>query len=451
MTIFKAYDIRGAYPQEINEDVACRIGRAFVTFTGTRDVMIGVDARTHSPALRDAFVRGCLDQGADVTDIGLITTSQMISLRTWAGHDTAVMVTASHLDGHMNGFKMLTGTGQYISEGYGMRDVEALVTGNVFGAPAKRGEFKHADYLDMYITRLAAIAPHPALARPFVVDCSNGSAGQEVAALARASGLPLIAINAEPDGTFPNHSPNPIAPGATDMVTAAIREHDALGGCVLDADADRVVFIDEKGQMVHPNYTACILITRILKAHPGSVVAYDLISSRAVPETIRRAGGKAFRTKVGRANVIDEMMKHDAIFGCESSSHYMFRETNYGEATSLAILYVIEALAEAGKPLSELVRPFATYALAPETNYTIADATGAMRALEQAFPEATIDHLDGTCLTFPDGWIVARASNTEPLLRLRAEANTPEVLARRLARAEAVIAKTGGTLATSGH
>jgi phosphomannomutase len=262
--------------------------------------------------------------------------------------------------------------------------------------------------------------------------------------------LPLVLLNTEPDGTFPNHSPNPIAPGAADQAATAVREHNAIGGCVFDADADRVTFLDEQGNAIHPNTISCLLIERILARNPGATVAHDLISSRAVPELIERLGGTAVRTKVGRASVIDAMLAHDAVFGAETSSHLMFKETFYGEAATLAMLLVIDTVSRSSKPFSALTKQYKQYALLPETNYSIEDKLGAMQALEQAFPDATADHLDGVCLTFTDGWIVARASNTEPILRLRGEANSHEVLFERLKRAEDAITRLGGT-PTKGH
>lgn len=448
--IFKAYDIRGRYPEEINEAIAEKIGRAFVAFTKTDDVMLGRDARTHSPALAEAFIRGARAQGARVTDVGLITTSQMIAMRSWNNHKTAVMVTASHLDAPFNGFKMLTGTGQYISANYGMRELEALVHNDNFTPAEQTGSLEHANYVESYARNVQQHAKDVRNPGMFVVDCSNGCVGPEVRLHEKALGLTLTVLNEEPDGTFPNHSPNPIAPGAHEQAAAAIQQTKAVGGCLFDADADRITFLDETGKPIHPNSISCLLIERLLTENPGDTVAYDLISSRSVPETIVRCGGKPVRTKVGRANVIDAMMHADAVFGAETSSHLMFRSTFYGETTTLAFLLVLDTLAKANKPFSELTAPYEQYALLPETNFSIEAKDDALRALAEAFPEAQADHLDGVCLTFTDGWIVARASNTEPILRLRGEADTQAVLEERLAKAQAVLESLGGRLA-AGH
>jgi phosphomannomutase len=448
--IFKAYDIRGRYPDEINEAIAERIGRAFVVFTKTDDIMLGRDARTHSPALAEAFIRGARAQGANVTDVGLITTSQMIAMRSWNNHKTAVMVTASHLDAPFNGFKMLTGTGQYVSANYGMDELEALVENSTFPTSGAQGTLQQANYLHAYVAKVQALAGRVQNPGAFVVDCSNGCVGPEMQLHKTVANLPLMILHEEPDGTFPNHSPNPIAPGASKQAAAAIKEHSAVGGCIFDADADRITFLDEQGNPIHPNSISCLLIERLLKGNEGDAVAYDLISSRSVPETIVRCGGKPVRTKVGRANVIDAMMRTDALFGAETSSHLMFRDTFYGETTTLVLLLVLDTLGNANKPFSQLVKPYEQYALLPETNFTIDDKDGAMEALVNAFPDAQLDRLDGVCFTFTDGWLVARASNTEPILRLRGEADTADLLKSRLAKAQAVIAACGGALA-HGH
>ncbi len=449
--IFKAYDIRGRYPQDINEDNAYLIGRAFVTFTGTTDIMLGRDARTHSPALARAFIKGALEQGADVTEIGQITTSQMIALRSWHNHNTAVMVTASHLDAPFNGFKMLTGIGQYVSENYGMRDVERIVSERAFPKPARTGHHKHANYIDSYVERILAVAGSPTRSEvTFVADASCGTIGAELHGF-KAACLPnLIIINDTPDGTFPAHSPNPIAPGAADQAGRVIRETNAVGGCVFDADADRVTFLDEKGNPIMPNYISCLLVKAQLENSPGASIAYDLISTRALPETITECGGIPIRSKVGRASIIAQMMSNGAAFGAETSSHMMFKETFYGEAVGLALLRVLELLAREGKPLSELVKPYERYVLLPETNYRIERAKEAMEQLEAAFPDAQIDYLDGVSLSWTDSWIVARMSNTEPLLRIRAEADTQEILDVRMETVSKIVHDLGGAL-DGGH
>jgi len=446
MSIFKAYDVRGKYPEEINEEVAYRIGRAFVLLTRTRDIMIGIDVRTHSPMLRDAFIRGAMEQGADVIDIGLITTCQMISLKTWMNHDTAVMVTASHLDSQFNGFKMLTGVGQYVSEDYGMKHLEKLVTENEFPPSPRKGALKRAQYLETYVKELLKLFTPRKPASVFVADCSNGSIGAELELIANYTGINLRLINNQPDGSFPNHSPNPIKPEAQQQAAAAIKQLGAIGGCIFDADADRVTFLDEQGNPVHPNYAACILTKSILKQHPGNSVAYDLVSSRVVPETITSCGGKPLRTKVGRASVIAEMMKHNAVFGAETSSHIMFRDTSYGEATTLAMLMLIDEIAASNVPMSLLVASYARYPLLPETNYETPDQEGTLKALETEFSDARLETLDGVYFSFSYGWLSARKSNTEPLLRLRAEADTQEQLQELFKRAETVIQQHAGVL-----
>jgi phosphomannomutase len=452
MGIFKTYDIRGRYPEELDEKIAYRVGRAFVTFTQATDVMVGYDARTHSPLLHEALVRGLTDQGANVTDIGLVTTPQTIAMHVLKKHAGAIMVTASHLDAPMNGFKMYTRGGRSITAYYGMPEMEALVTKERFAEPSRRGTVAKATYCEDYVKAVIEHAPHRTLpGKHFVVDCSNGSVGSELLLLRGALTLDIDVINDVPDGTFPHHSPNPIAPGAERQAAERVRATGAAGGCIFDADADRITFLDEQGNPIHPNVITCLIATELLRTRPGRAVAYDLISSRVVPETIMRAGGVPLRTRVGRNVLVDDMRRENAIFGGESSSHMIYSDLAYADCTLLSMLLVFNLVERSGKPLSVLTKGVLRYPLLPEKNYRVTDVEGVLHDLLHAFPEARIDRLDGLALVFDDGWIVVRPSNTEPVLRLRAEANTTERLAQFTATTERIITARGGTPLTNEH
>jgi len=451
MSIFKAYDIRGHYPSEINEAIAYAVGRAFVTFTKTTNVLIGYDARTHSPSLRDALVRGITEQGADVVDMGLVTTPQTIAMHVLKGHECAIMVTASHLDAPMNGFKMFAQGGKNITANYGMRELETLATAKQFPAPERTGTITTVDYTEDYALAIERLAPKHGERKQFVVDCSNGSVGPAIAILRKNLKLTIDVINAEPDGTFPNHSPNPIAPGAEAQAAARITEIGAAGGCIFDADADRVTFLDETGAPIHPNAVSCLVIEELLRDNPRRVIAYDLMSSRVIPETITQLSGKPLRTRVGRNILVDDMRRENALFGAESSSHMIFGDLAYADAAPLAMLIIFGLVERSDKPFSALVNGILKYPLQPEKNYTVRDTKTVLEALPALFPEATIDRLDGLALLFPDGWIVVRPSNTEPLIRLRAEADTPERLEAFVTAVDALVTKLGGTVAHSSH
>ena len=452
MTIFKAYDIRGRYPEEINEELAHAIGRAFVTFTKCSDVMVGYDARTHSPALTEALIRGLTEQGASVTNCGLVTTPQTIAMHLIKGHECAIMVTASHLDAPMNGFKMFTQSGKNITSLYGMLEMERLVATKAFTPSVHIGTVRHANYTEDFATAINTLAPkHTGQRKRFVVDCSNGSVGALVKLHQRLLNLDITIINAEPDGTFPNHSPNPIAPGAERQAAECIQQTGAAGGCIFDADADRVTFLDEQGIPIHPNATSCLIITELLKRHPKRTIAYDLISSRVLPETIKHLHGTPLRTRVGRNILVDDMRREHALFGAESSSHMIYGDLAYADAATLSMLIMFSIVEREERPLSTYSHSLLKYPLQPEKNYNIDKPQTVIDALPALFPEAKVDRLDGLALLFPDGWIVVRPSNTEPLLRFRAEANTVERLHEFVHAVDALVKKLGGGVETSSH
>lgn len=442
MSVFKSYDIRGRYPDEVNEELFYRVGRAFVALTKTSDVLVGRDARTHSLPLQQALIRGITAQGANVTDIGLATTPQVIAMHEWADHDTAIIVTASHLDAPFNGCKMYMQHGQPINKRRGMQELEALTRGTFTDAD-EEGRVIEKNYTETYATRIAELAPLQGTWPRFVADCSNGSAGPEVTFLRDHLQLPLAIINAEPDGMFPNHSPNPVLPVAHTQVQRAIRSKQAAGGCIFDADADRVVFFDENGAYIHPNAVSCMIIAELLRERKGRAVAYDLISSNIVAETIAANGGKPLRTVVGRNMLVDDMREHNAIFGGEVSSHMVYADVAYADASTLSMLLVLRSIARAGKPLSALVAQYNKYA-ALERNYRVPDAAAALKAVEHTFPGAEKDYLDGVTLRLPEGWLVARTSNTEPVVRLRGEAADRATIERLFHKAEKAVLQQGG-------
>jgi phosphomannomutase len=441
MSIFKAYDIRGKYPEELHEELAYKIGRAFVTLTKAKEVMIGRDARTHSPLLATALARGIMDQGANVIDIGLATTPQVIAMRALKNHETAIMITASHLEAPFNGFKMYRNDGSTVNGRHGMKEMESLVTKGVFTAQPKGG-ITIADYTSDYAQHIMQLAPVKSKIK-FVVDCSNGSVGPEIIYHKEHLHLNLVMMNSAPDGTFPHHSPDPLAANARIPIRDAILREKAHGGCVFDADADRVIFYDEQGIFIRPNSTACLIIKELLENNPGRVIAYDVLSSKAVPEVISENGGVPLRTVVGRSLLADDMVAHKALFGAEISGHMVYEEVANADATSLTMLKVIDVLTKSNKPFSELVKEFSRYHRY-ERDYVAPNPDATLHAIEAAFPNAKKDYLDGITLEFEDAWFVARKSNTEPVLRLRGEGTTPAAIESKFKAAEHIIIQLGG-------
>ncbi len=440
-SIFKAYDVRGQYPDEIDEDVAYKLGRAFVLLSGTRDVLIGRDSRLHSASLAQALARGLSEQGANVTDIGLATTPQVIAMRVWKKHDTAIMITASHLEAPFNGMKLYLQDGSAVNKRRGMQELEALFHESNFPT-ASHGSVATADYTREYAQRIEALMPLKSKL-PFVVDCSNGAVGPEILLHKQLLGLPLILLNTAPDGAFPHHSPDPLAKSAWLPIRDSILKNHAAGGCVYDADADRVVFFDEFGSFIKPNYITCLLVQELLRKQPGRTIAYDLISSKIVPETIEAAGGKALRTVVGRNLLCDDMRQNNALFGAEVSSHMIYADVEYADASTLSMLLILDLLTRSAMPFSQLTKQFAKYT-SYERNYIVPNADSVVRAIQTTFADAECDYLDGITFLFSDSWIVVRKSNTEPLLRVRGEGLTPGAIESRFKAAERVIIQQGG-------
>lgn len=442
MSVFHEYDIRGSYPEEINEGFAYNLARALVVLTQKKNLMVGVDARAAGPSLRAAFIEGAKAQGADVTDAGLITTSQLIPLRAWHGHEAAAMITASHLPLQFTGFKLIGADGHHISAAHGLAELEKLMTKGEYPTPARKGILRVASYLSDYAARIVRLCK-PAVSVSFVADASNGAVGPELKLYRSKYGMNLHILNDTPDGTNPAHSLNPLDPSALSQAREAIIATKSAGGCVFDGDADRIVFLDEKGKTINTNHVACMIIQRVLKSNPGAAIVYDLISSRVVHETIQANGGTPVRSPVGHSNIHDKMSESSAVFGAESSGHMMYRDTLNAEATTLTMLMIMRILEEEGVSFSQHIRRYDVYATLTEHNFKVDDADAAIDAFEKAFPDGTTDHLDGVFVQFAHGWLSLRKSNTEPLVRLRGEALTQAELDFIFKRAEQVLLGVG--------
>ena len=435
-SIFKAYDIRGLVDGEITPEFTFATGAAFARFLkGEREpgtVVIGEDMRPSSPTLADAFSAGVTSQGLDVIRIGLASTD-MLYFAAGKLNLPGAMFTASHNPAAYNGIKMCLSGARPIGKESGLLTIENFVREGTPIALSQVGIEKQRNMLEEYADHLLKMVDLSEI-RPLkvVVDAGNGMAGHTAPAVFSKLNCEVVEMYYELDGTFPNHEANPIDPENLRDLQGAVRSNKADIGLAFDGDADRCFLVDEKGDLVNPSALTALIATRELAKSPGSTIIYNLISSRAVREIVEEQGGKAVRSRVGHSFIKKLMAETGAIFGGEHSGHFYFRDFWRADSGMLAALHAIAALGEGKQPLSQLLAPFNRYSSSGEINSTVADAASAMNLVAGKYQDKEgieLDHLDGLTVSGSTWWFNLRASNTEPLLRLNVEADTPEEMA----------------------
>ena len=426
--IFKAYDIRGVYPSELDEDIAGRIGRAFARFVEADRVALGRDMRTSSPALADAFALGAASTGCEVVDLGLLSTDALY-FASGLLDVPAAMFTASHNPARYNGIKLCRAGAAPIGSDSGMEDIRALAEAEEPVSSDPPGRIERREVLQEYARHCRALVDESVL-RPLkvAVDAGNGMAGRTVPVVFEPLPFEIVPLYFELDGTFPNHPANPIEPANVADLQKAVLDEGCDVGLAFDGDADRVFLIDDQARPVSGSLTTALVAERLLKKNPGAVVLYNLICSWTVPEVIEENGGRAVRTRVGHSFIKQVMAETGAVFGGEHSGHYYFRDNYRADSGMIAALLVLEALSEAERPLSELLVPFERYAASGEINSEVVDQQGTIERLSAAYADGKQDRTDGLTVEFEDWWFNCRASNTEPLLRLNLEARTVEMM-----------------------
>jgi phosphomannomutase len=428
--IFKAYDIRGIYGETLTDDLAFRIGRAIFTFLGCKKVVVGRDMRPHSKPLFDALARGLALHGAEVVDLGLCSTPMSYYANKILGADASVMITASHNPGPWNGFKICRANAVPLSGATGIMDLERIVRDEDFApvAPAP-GPVSAFDVVPAYVEHFRAFAK-PGRPLNVLIDYANAMGileGKVFDGLFRVE--PLFDVL---DGTFPNHEANPLDTHTLVSAQNAVRSGSFDFAACFDGDADRVGFIDEKGDVIPMDIITALIARTILETTPGANVFYDLRSSWAVKEVILEAGGIPNRSRVGHAFIKAQMREKDAVFAGELSGHYYFKENSFAESSALAVLFIANLLARSDKPLSQLVAPIQRYHASGEINSTVADPAAVFARLRERYADADLLELDGLSFEYPTWWFNVRSSNTEPLVRLNLEAKTAdEMQARR--------------------
>jgi phosphomannomutase len=439
--IFKAYDVRGIYPTEIDEPTARAIGLAFPVVLDASDladgrtVVVGHDMRPSSIPLESALVDGLLAAGLDVVRIGLVTTPMSYFA---VGHLNAaggVQVTASHNPPRYNGFKFSKRDARPVSGDRGIPELERSVRAGALKAAAASGRASQADVMGAYREHvLGFLRPAPAGAkrRKIVFDAANGM-GCIYQPILEAAGIDLDLLYFELDGTFPNHEPNPLKLENLEALCRRVRETGADLGVAFDGDADRAAFVDERGEPVGSDIATALIAGELLEREPGKTVVYDLRSSRAVPEHIRAHGGVPVRERVGHSFIKATLREHRGIFGGELAGHYYFRDNYHADCSLAAVFEILNLLRASGKRMSELTAPLLRYAKTPEINFEVEDKAGAIAELARRFADGKIDYLDGITVQYPTWWFNVRPSNTEPLLRLVLEADTASELASKQA------------------
>jgi phosphomannomutase len=433
--IFKAYDVRGIYPDELDEDGAYAIGRAYVEQFGPRRAAVGRDMRLSSPQVAAAVIRGAADAGAEVLDLGLVGTEMLYFAVGELGLDGGVMVTASHNPKEYTGMKIVRRGALPVGGESGLPEVRERALG--ISAQRRDGgeRIREYDIWPAYVDRVTSFIDTSALRRLcVVVDAANGMAGAMLPpVLERLAPIDAVRCYFDPDGSFPNHEPNPLLPENREFIVAKTLEEGADLGVAFDGDGDRCFFVDDTGAFVPGDFAAALLAEAVLEKEPRAKIIYDVRASWAVPETIERAGGVPLVNRVGHAYIKHRMRQENAAFGGEVSGHYYFRDFSQADSGVVPFLLMLELVSKKGRKLSEILAPFhSRYFITGELNTPVADVALKLQELKEHFAaEGRVSHLDGISVDADDWHFNVRPSNTEPLLRLNLEARSRQLMERK--------------------
>lgn len=423
--IFKAYDIRGIYPTELDEDTAYRIARAATEFFSLHTVAVGRDVRSSSPALFRSFVDGLIESGCDVIDLGIVTTPMTYFAAGRLDVDATVSITASHNPPEYNGMKISLRGAIPVGGENGLIDIRDLVLRDDFPLSDRRGEKTETDIKPAYYGYFSSFADFRDKTFKIVTDTANAMGVLELPLYEQfPENIGLIRLYDDLEHPFSCHEANPLKSETLEELRTKVRETRADLGLAYDGDADRVGFVDEKGEIVPMDLMTALLAKEILRKKPGATILYDLRSSRAVREIIKENGGRAVECKVGHANIKRTMREEGAVFAGELSGHYYFEENSLAEAGTLPAILLLNLLAETGSPLSELVHDAHRYTHSGEINSEVEDKDAVLAKLRAKYADGKQSELDGLKVEYPTWWFNVRPSNTEPLLRLNCEAKT---------------------------
>jgi phosphomannomutase len=433
--VFKAYDVRGIYPDELDEEGAYAIGRAYVRQFEPKRIAVGRDMRLSSPAMQEAVMRGAAEEGAEVFDLGLVGTEMVYFAVGELGLDGGIMVTASHNPKEYTGMKIVRRGALPVGGESGLLDVrdKAVAVTDVKGGA--EGTIEPYDVWPGYVDRVLSFVDVSAL-RPLkvVIDAANGMAGAMLPpVLERLPMVEAVRSYFDPDGSFPNHEPNPLLPENREFIVRKTLEEGADLGVAFDGDADRCFFVDDSGEFVPGDFATALLAEVLLEKEPGAKIIYDVRASWAVPETISAHGGIPLVNRVGHAYIKHRMRQEDAAFGGEVSGHYYFRDFSQADSGVVPFLLMLELISKKGRKLSEVLAPLRSeYFITGELNTPVSDVALKLQELKERYaPEGTVSHLDGVSVDADDWHFNVRPSNTEPLLRLNLEARSQEQMERK--------------------
>ncbi|HEY1633723.1 MAG TPA: phosphomannomutase/phosphoglucomutase [Acidimicrobiales bacterium] len=451
--IFKAYDVRGSVPDQLDAEVCRAVGSGFARFTGAARVVVARDMRESGVPLSEAFIAGAASEGASVTDLGLASTD-LLYFASGRLDVPGAMFTASHNPARYNGIKMCRAGASPIGQDTGLSEIKALAGAMTGNGETARGQVDHEDLVDEYAIHVRSFVDVDALTPLRVVaDTANGMGGLVVPHVMAPLPVQLEILYPELDGNFPNHPADPIQLENLADLNRRVLETGADVGLAFDGDADRVFLVDEKAQPLSGSLTTALVAKAMLEKHPGATILYNLICSKAVPEIIRENGGVPVRTRVGHSFIKAVMAETGAVFGGEHSGHYYFRDNYRADSGLIAAVIVLELLSKAGKPLSELRRPFERYADSGEINTKVPDPPRVVESIAAELDSvsgAALDRTDGLTVDWGDWWFNVRPSNTEPLLRLNLEAPSPAERDVHLAEVLSLIDRAAGDTAGAG-
>lgn len=428
--IFKAYDVRGKVPSELDGEKAYQIGRAFVDFLDVKEVVVGRDMRLSSDKLFKELAKGIVEQGADVIDVGVCGSSMLYFAA--AKRSSAIMITASHNPKEYNGFKFCRENAVPLSSDTGIGDIEGIVASGKFTSSRKKGTITREDILDDYIKYVLKFAKDIKDLK-IVVDAGNGMGGLTVPKIAENLGIKVIPLYFKRDGSFPNHEANPLKPENLIDLQERVKKEKADFGIAFDGDGDRCVFVDDKGEAVSGDLMTAIIGKELLKKNPGSTIVYDLRSSWVVKEEVEKQGGTAIETRVGHAFIKQFMREKKAIFAGELSGHYYFKEANFVDNADVAFIEVMNFLSAENNSFSSILKPLRRYYSSGERNLEVEDKDKILREIRERYQKRAkrFYELDGLSGEFDSWHFNVRASNTEPLLRFNIEAKTKKEMEKR--------------------
>ncbi len=432
--VFKAYDVRGIYPDELDEAGAYAIGRAYVEEFEPRRIAVGRDMRLSSPAMADAVMRGAADSGTDVVDLGLVGTEMVYFAVGELQLEGGIAVTASHNPKQYTGMKIVRRGALPVGGDSGLLDIRTRAMSGARHETGPTGTIEQEDiwprFVDCVLSFINVSAVKPLRV---VIDAANGMGGAMLPPVLERLPIDAVRCYFEPDGSFPNHEPNPLLPENRAFIMRKVTEEEADLGVAFDGDADRCFFVDDTGDFVPGDFVTALLAESILEKQPRAKILYDVRASWAVPETIDRAGGVPLVNRVGHAFFKHRMREEDAVFGGEVSGHYYFRDFSQADSGIIPFLLMLELVSKRGRKLSEVLRPYREhYFITGELNTPVADVALKLQELKERFgPEGTVSHLDGLSVDAEQWHMNVRPSNTEPLLRLNLEALSPDLMERK--------------------